>query len=745
MTISIRSQIAAGTCILLTTGFLEQLPAARVLVVEPRATAHSLDIPEADSAAATWVRVWLAALRDRSLGDINITVSSERGLQGSLQADLILLIDAVCLADEELAAIADHLDRGGSLLAVGAVGLRRKDGTWRNYDFLNRLTGGSAAVSARLTSSVVVLQLRSGTPLTAGLPPAYRLTLTLHDTAHFVTLTERIETAPEVRPVGALGAGYWDDRVYHPRPPSERERETALIYRELPNGSRLVWLGLNPLGIHYDGENYAEWEQLATNVLRYLLGGDAVEVAVWPGGRSGALVLEGVVGEAFAAVPLLIPLLKRHNLPATFHFDDRGGSRSQADALRQVREATYEVAVTGDGSEGSTLLGQPIENLTAEDLQREFNLADPVRKADALLADVQEMRALGGLYRLLIDPAEAATGAGRAMLERLFDALARDPTLWIAPAGEVARWLDRRENLPVVRPEGQDRLAYGVENRSAMSSGRFTLAVSPPAGIDPSTIRPDKLSHNCLYDIRGGRFLLEVPSLEPGAVFTATLEAGKAPPMTAKKKSLLLYSVQALLLLVGLFMLWVFYYLIFARRRTADIRIPDVPRASTGYEPVKEQDYSPIRQVATTDRASDYERLTQPAPIGWPPSSQVTPTEIGLTSPKAVPPSSINPAAPRFFLDGIDVLPRPEPTPELPMDASLPQREVTGADGEIEDVLPFEPGLTIYPPRRHPESFFPDLPQGPAPDSRRKVPSRTSLDLIRRERDAASGNSGDWE
>ncbi len=238
-----------------------------------------------------------------SLGGTVVEIGSLEELRALSPEDLLVLPEAPCLSSQELAAIRDHLEAGGSLVSNWAVGARDQECNWRGWQTVAEFTD-AAEVRELAVREALFLTVPGGTPLSPGLDPG-----------------TRIEFRPA--PVLAFRASgprvYWSDWALNPAPDeSGGGADVAATVTRTDSGGRTAWFGFQ-LSHAATPLDSARLDRLVQNGIRWAAAQPTVSVAPWPEGKRAALLFVEDVEAEHENAAVLADLLKDLEVPGTFY------------------------------------------------------------------------------------------------------------------------------------------------------------------------------------------------------------------------------------------------------------------------------------------------------------------------------------------------------------------------------------------------------------------------------------------
>jgi peptidoglycan/xylan/chitin deacetylase (PgdA/CDA1 family) len=243
---------------------------------------------------------WTALIRETGAGVRRIRSAAEaRALDSS---DVLVLVEAPCLAEDEVAAVRAHLRRGGSLVTNWAVGARDATCGWKGWGFVMELTGAEDVREIPVRQGLF-LTVPAGVSMSPGLAPG-----------------TRIELRPD--PSLALRASgprvYWSDWALNPRPDeSGGGADVAAVATHAPDGGRITWFGLR-LGQAVTPADSVRLRRMMLNGVSWAGGVPYAAAAAWPEGKRAALVVTLDVEDEARNALATAELLRERGLQGTF-------------------------------------------------------------------------------------------------------------------------------------------------------------------------------------------------------------------------------------------------------------------------------------------------------------------------------------------------------------------------------------------------------------------------------------------
>jgi peptidoglycan/xylan/chitin deacetylase (PgdA/CDA1 family) len=483
--------------------------------------------------------------------------------------DLLVIPSAVCLDDDERAAIARYVERGGHLMATWALGVRDAECEWIGYRFLKDLTDADAAgtLAGRPPTYITVPH---GSVLAAGLPPGLRIEL---------------KTEPWLTVRAGSANVFWSDWALNPLSAPGGGAAGAAIARTAASGARIAWLGWR-LDVAASEPEQRLMERLVQNAALWAAGHLLADVDPWPAGFRAALAVTQDVEHSFHNSRRLAERFRAIDVPVTFFVVSqlaakhpelapvlRGagevGSHSvdhrqvagrlwstQLAALRQARddvtgwagveplglrpprelydERTLEawLRVGGRYIAGSNdartaapevfdvrsgrivVLPRIVDDDYSLMISRGVTAPDSLRAS--LLGALDKTRQLGGLNLLTLHTQLIDSDRRIAAVESTVRSAQAAGDVWIARASEIADWWLRRSNLELRVQERVDCSAVlSVENRGTSAISSAWLHVYLPE--EPQTYAAPEVGEITLDSEYGSWGLrIRIPRLEPG-------------------------------------------------------------------------------------------------------------------------------------------------------------------------------------------------------------------------------------
>ncbi len=292
---------------------------------------------ESSDTVPSRVRVWLEALR--RIGMQPATIRSLEDWQG----DLLVLPHSYCLSNTDVSTIHNGIADGRGVLYVGPVGVRDSGGGWLGWNRFHSIVGSTdlREYSGLETMFLVV----SGKGPVGSIPRA----------GHRISFLRR---EGQWGVAGLPGAAYWADYDRKGYPVDREFHASAIGAR---GAGRFVWVGFDP-GLAADVDhNERVFDQLLADLVVWSLSEPEVEVDLYPGGSSNALMFVMDTEWQFQNAEYLGDLLQSHGI--------RGGFMCVNEFAEQhpalVRELAKHHDIGSHSEDHSVFAGQPRHVQTA--------------------------------------------------------------------------------------------------------------------------------------------------------------------------------------------------------------------------------------------------------------------------------------------------------------------------------------------------------------------------------------------
>jgi peptidoglycan/xylan/chitin deacetylase (PgdA/CDA1 family) len=256
--------------------------------------------------------------------------------------DVLVVVEAPCLSDDEMAAVRAHLRRAGSVVANWAVGARNAQCGWEGWAAVAELTGAED-VREIPSREGLFLTVPAGVPMATGIAPGTRIEL-------------RPDPSLALRLAGPRV--YWSDWALNPKPDeSGGGADVAAVAAPSAGGGRVTWFGLRLAQAVTPTDSVALRRMILNGVL-WAAGVPIAAPAPWPGGARAALAVTLDVEDEARNALATAELLNERGLEGTFYV-----------VSQMVQSDTaLAAALTAAGEVGSqTSDHTPVAGLTPQD------------------------------------------------------------------------------------------------------------------------------------------------------------------------------------------------------------------------------------------------------------------------------------------------------------------------------------------------------------------------------------------
>lgn len=241
----------------------------------------------------------------RKLGISPIEIK-DKALEESqkLDLDMIVLPSTVCLSDKQIKSVKNFVKEGGGLIMSWASGARKKDCSWRGWDFVEELSGSTVVkFEQNLPSSMAFITVNSESPVTKGMPSGIRLSID-RDESDIIVRSPRTD------------AFFSDWRLN----PSITEKGyppyAAIIHSDYGKG-KVLWFTFHTTRLlDVDNLDFLSW--IASNSIRWMLHFPQAKIDNWPYGFNSATIIDQDTEHQPENAANLIKVLKEEDVPATF-------------------------------------------------------------------------------------------------------------------------------------------------------------------------------------------------------------------------------------------------------------------------------------------------------------------------------------------------------------------------------------------------------------------------------------------
>jgi polysaccharide deacetylase len=320
--------------------------------------------------------------------------------------DLLIMPSAESLSGGQRKSVLRFVERGGGVIASGALG--RLDDRGRDSDdsFFSDLTGAEYVSRVPQQPYGLLHTISAGTPVGQGVPPGFRLNIAAQD------------NLSAARPVTALALG--TPYSYSGRDDARLADLTLMVLNQREKG-RVLWTRFGPQDVSRERAHQAAYQRMMVNAIAYLTGARSAAVRPWPNAARSAISVVSLPTVGFDPLAYLsgydefISLLASRRIPATF-FVTSNEAVGFPDVISSMAD-NGEIAIAAESDD--VLLGQPLEVQAGR------------------LASSQS--ALGGTFRGLYPPGGYHDGNTlRAAVEGGFNYVLLPTTNSLVPS--VVRW-----------------------------------------------------------------------------------------------------------------------------------------------------------------------------------------------------------------------------------------------------------------------------------------------------------------
>jgi peptidoglycan/xylan/chitin deacetylase (PgdA/CDA1 family) len=547
----------------------------RVAILRSETTARFLGTGEAYQAHATYWGELLTANRIAS------DFISDQQLEGELTPyRVVVLPSAVCLSAAQKRNLRNFLRAGNGVIATWATGTRDERGMWKDWDFLRELTG-AVAFELKERPAPWYVSFYGGTPLAAGPATAARAQITSPERVEATSLAVDAYWSdftlfpidpqlPETYLGAAIRRQHESGRAvwfgFQENAAAGGGHDKLVLDSVLVNA--VLWAGqgmmgeVSPWPTPHDSAvvialNVANSSENARYAAQRLLRRQAAGTFYCTGAyvrESGYLMRtlnyagevgsQGETDEPFTRLSLNDQLVSLWQSRVTlwrlsgrwavgFHPPDDIYDPQTLRALAGARYRYYQV-----GPEGYSALPQRMRvSQRVERFERERELVrlsrmthddrglsplgltglEPDWIVQRVVFDSGIVRALGGLYILSMHSQGLSAPEYVDVLTPLVEHW-RAHSVWLATAGEVADWWQRRARLNVLVTDWKGRsFLLSVRSTSPEAVDDVGLTFYPPAGYDTAEVkvRSGSTSARIEPDVERGRFRLVLGRLEP--------------------------------------------------------------------------------------------------------------------------------------------------------------------------------------------------------------------------------------
>jgi len=248
---------------------------------------------------------WYNALKEQHIKPVLLR-DTDLEAGKNLDADVLVLPSAVCLSDKQISVIKKFVKRGGGLMLNWAAGARRKGGTWRGWDFLEKMANIKIIkMDKKNPVNMTFLTVNSASPVTVGFPSGLRIDLAT-DSSELLARSDDVD------------AFYSDWRLYPVITEKGYPPYTAITHSEFGKG-KVLWLGFNTNRLLSTRENKFFLRKLVSNSLNWMLGYPQGKIDNWAYGYHAAFFVDQDTEHEHKNTKNLIDAMVAAKVPGTFY------------------------------------------------------------------------------------------------------------------------------------------------------------------------------------------------------------------------------------------------------------------------------------------------------------------------------------------------------------------------------------------------------------------------------------------
>ncbi len=509
---------------------------------------------------------WIARLREMGAQAVEVEALSEQ-MSAMEPGGVIILPSATCLSRDERRALDDHLHRGGGIVICGAAGVRNEQGEWAGWQELRWLLG-VVTIQEMERERAAYITCRGGQALTTGVAPGERIDLRPLPGCYAVatrdgdlfwssyTLDLRLHEPSGIPLAAALASETEGGRIawfgFNPCLSASYTEDDAVLATVLrntlfwcagaPRVELAIWPEGRPLAVLLAEDTEHEFANArGVGELLVELGVPATfccisdmarqqsDLTRWLGGHfelASHTDNHTVIAGAELAVQQERLQRSRADLDALGGGEVHGfrPPEEQIDdvTLSALRGAGYRY-VLGDPTiaraapyaiAASPIIRIPRAARDDYDLIVKSGLTSVATIGSALDADLEEVAFLGGLYYLSFHTQLLARADYREVLREVVQR-AREREAWLATAGEIADWWERRSLCTVkTQADVQGGWRVAVANRGLSDILDLALSIQIPRSAGAMTVH---------YERADGQLIL-VGELHPSQLRAFTLD-----------------------------------------------------------------------------------------------------------------------------------------------------------------------------------------------------------------------------
>ncbi len=605
----------------------------KALVINAEATIKYLELQKSEG-TEIWSGSWSKYLRE--LGWI-VEIGDESKLLGRFDYDILVLPNVVCLGDEHIIGLKKYLATQGSLLITGALGARTMNGEWRGFSLLKELLNSEIYTRLKDDNALSAFRFRSGLPITHKIPPGLRMKLKPQSDPLYLKESKDVITVaywsdPVYRDIHPDSIGFevgfalkellsgeriaWMGANFELPSEEISKGYFSILFADLvrwldgegfvgisnwPKGKNSACLISGDIEDNFDAivELCKVFKRLDIRSNYNLLFNEAIKN---PNALNAIIETNGEIGihgddhSLFKGMSVDLQMRRLNNAiqiaalwnisPKGFRPPELAYDENTLIALKNLnflylladdnpdRDFPKIISLSGNRDSAELVLF-PKSELDDYDLTYKMSLKDLSIMTQLMLSDFRRIKDERGLYKLNYHTQYLNNVQFIKVLETVINKIKSDDEVWIASAEQISQWVLAREKLTLSCESKGKTQIISLRNGFHQPVSDIVLFIEPPKGLSVETMRPVKISRDVTYDVKDNNFILYIPKLSPDEHFTAQIEAGAGPSLSDSKKQVLISLFKAVLVVAALFIIWFIYYLVFAKRRFAKIRIPE--------------------------------------------------------------------------------------------------------------------------------------------------------------------------
>ncbi|MBT7616458.1 MAG: hypothetical protein HN590_04150, partial [Calditrichaeota bacterium] len=614
--------------------FCHSKPITTALLIEPRTTAKYFQAEDLDRRCSELISNWEAFL-DPSL--FKIEIASDTALPDDLgKFDIVILPGTLCLSDKSLSDIDEYISGGGGLLLTWGTGFRDEDGTWRGAAFIEKQLGIPPKKSRRKINQGFSLRLRDGQPGTMSIDPGYKFNLTSSHTPLYLPKNDVSISAgywadeefnPNIMPEDKSQTAF----VIHQSESGSRiawfgctldkleidesnDKQVKLVFQEL-----LGWLSggsissINPWPKGFNASMliqanfFAEFSKIehtqdifdhlgvaATFNILSKTSTENVDAINSINTKRFEIGLLGDKNAPFAGFDIDEQVIRLKNHIDFFddlHIKPSGFNPALNTYDRNTIEALYKLGIEylfaadrsnpvvpfnfRENSTDSEIILFPKNELDDLDIKYKLQVSGRDKMIEIMSSEAEKIWDLNGLYKFSFHSDITLSKDLEYIAKKIVKKAESKKHIWIATANDIATWRKQISELTVKSQLIDKQIELQISNNGITSVKGCVLRVFPPRFIPAERMAASSLSRSTTFDVIDDVFYMNVPELEPGEVFTATLEKRSGIPLSAATKKFFANLFKVSIYLFFAFLIALVWWFIRKKRKSVNILDPD--------------------------------------------------------------------------------------------------------------------------------------------------------------------------